>query len=1349
MSLYAKTTKSSNVFNSNDIISQGDSNNSGIILNLDTSNFVQRSNPVFDDHLVIRNDKGIKFGSVIQNQAFQDTDKINLDTSKTKLTNINFANEKTEITSGLDLSSATLELLDEQIAQSKITGLLTRLEGIDTNLSNINNNDTDILNIQTDITNNIKPDIITNSTDLLTHITNYDNYKITNENDKIIINTNILENADKNDEQDLRLTTTENNVSTHITNYENNKITTDTSILNIETDITDNIKPDIITNSTDILTHITNYDNYKISNDGRILNIENDVMTNIKPDILTNETNLNNHIINYNTYTTDNTTLNTTQNNRLDTIDSLNTTQNNRLDTFDSLNTSHLSRLGNLETQQATNMTNITNNSSNILLKQNIINSTNRLNASYIGNGDVNNSKLSALNDIRTDVSIQSQLDVMKTELDLFDGSNVVANSSAIESLNIDVSNNTSNISTIQTDISAMQTDITANENSINTINTNLGVLTSADNIHDTQITNLQNQDTILQNNINLKNDIISLTNKLNTSLIFDINLNESLDTILTTIDNNIDLLNSDKQNKITTLNKLNSSLLNRNDNLIYCDATSSIQTQINNINDNITLLQGVDTTVIQDISDNFDTLNTSIINNTNAISTLQGLQDGDVISFQNINNSITNLTNTKQPLIDTNNKLNSSLLNRDDNLIYCDATSSIQTQINNLTSTKQDLLNNTTNKLLYDKIDFTGSNISNADYGSSINDKFNSLDTQITALNNTDTTQLTTNTSLQNQINSNSTDITNLQNTKQDVIDVNNLLSISNIDLTGSDLVNMDYSAGSITTKLNLLQSNIDNLDLSGIATNTADIATANTNIATNASNIALKLNQTDYKPKIDDISTGTFTSNILTYTFDENNIYMNQLTENNVFELNLTIDTPQNNKTYIQKILIDAEQYKGYANILKINNNTVEIKYKGGDTNINLAPIAGYSLIGQELQMTRINDAWFCMGDIKLFYNSASNKTYDITPPEITLLGDAVVNHEINTAFVVENYGYSAFDNIDGDITANVVVDDSALDISTLGSYNIYYNLADNVGNTDQKIRVVNVIDTTNPVVTLIGDAEIDINQDTTYTEQGATASDNSLETLTVVISGSVDTSTPGDYTINYTATDSTGNSHTIGRLIHVIPVASYTLQYSNPTTDIFTLSDHLNNMPFTENVSLSQGARELDFTLTGQASTYLNGYYYVQLADAMNSGDYLRQIFNYSASAWVRSTASDYETNDASGRYYTGSLSQVDYLTGLEYGGKFIEWKLPFFLELHKIDVYTAYAYKFALMGSSDGGLNYELIDDSVSETGPSTYMFVEEYPSNTKKFNAFKLILRETQWGLMIIRTFKIYGDIYTI
>jgi len=75
---------------------------------------------------------------------------------------------------------------------------------------------------------------------------------------------------------------------------------------------------------------------------------------------------------------------------------------------------------------------------------------------------------------------------------------------------------------------------------------------------------------------------------------------------------------------------------------------------------------------------------------------------------------------------------------------------------------------------------------------------------------------------------------------------------------------------------------------------------------------------------------------------------------------------------------------------------------------------------------------------------------------------------------------------------------------------------------------------IDTTPPVITLNGDANVTLHQGDTYVELGATATDNVDTNVTVDINGTVDTSTLGKYILTYTATDSSGNSVSVSSSI-----------------------------------------------------------------------------------------------------------------------------------------------------------------------------------------------------------------------
>ncbi len=66
----------------------------------------------------------------------------------------------------------------------------------------------------------------------------------------------------------------------------------------------------------------------------------------------------------------------------------------------------------------------------------------------------------------------------------------------------------------------------------------------------------------------------------------------------------------------------------------------------------------------------------------------------------------------------------------------------------------------------------------------------------------------------------------------------------------------------------------------------------------------------------------------------------------------------------------------------------------------------------------------------------------------------------------------------------------------------------------------------DTIKPVITLTGSAAVTVDWGSSYTDAGATATDNVDSSVTVNTSGTVNTAKPGSYTITYTATDAAGN-------------------------------------------------------------------------------------------------------------------------------------------------------------------------------------------------------------------------------
>mgnify|MGYP003324004749 CR=1 FL=1 len=101
---------------------------------------------------------------------------------------------------------------------------------------------------------------------------------------------------------------------------------------------------------------------------------------------------------------------------------------------------------------------------------------------------------------------------------------------------------------------------------------------------------------------------------------------------------------------------------------------------------------------------------------------------------------------------------------------------------------------------------------------------------------------------------------------------------------------------------------------------------------------------------------------------------------------------------------------------------------------------------------------------------------------------------------------------------------------------------------------------MDTTAPVITLVGDTDITIYSGNPYTDAGATASDNVDGDITssISVTNPVDPNTVGTYTITYNVSDSAANAATqVTRTVNVLPQALQYLTYSVDENSI-TITD-----------------------------------------------------------------------------------------------------------------------------------------------------------------------------------------------
>jgi len=167
--------------------------------------------------------------------------------------------------------------------------------------------------------------------------------------------------------------------------------------------------------------------------------------------------------------------------------------------------------------------------------------------------------------------------------------------------------------------------------------------------------------------------------------------------------------------------------------------------------------------------------------------------------------------------------------------------------------------------------------------------------------------------------------------------------------------------------------------------------------------------------------------------------------------------------------------------------------------------------------------------------FLNGVPSITPDTTPPVITVLGDNPATAECSVAY--SDAGATALDDVDGDLTSNIVTGGLPIDTSSTSSGNIVtYDVSDAAGNAaDKEIRTVDVEDTTDPTITAPADITVDATGVLTPVSIGvATASDNcGLDTIT---NDGPTAFQFGDTVVTWTATDSSGNESTATQTIAV---------------------------------------------------------------------------------------------------------------------------------------------------------------------------------------------------------------------
>jgi|GEM_PF-905663 len=172
-----------------------------------------------------------------------------------------------------------------------------------------------------------------------------------------------------------------------------------------------------------------------------------------------------------------------------------------------------------------------------------------------------------------------------------------------------------------------------------------------------------------------------------------------------------------------------------------------------------------------------------------------------------------------------------------------------------------------------------------------------------------------------------------------------------------------------------------------------------------------------------------------------------------------------------------------------------------------------------------------------------------HDTTPPVPNVATLPTISGECSATVTAP----TATDNCAGTLTGTTV---DPLTYTTQGTYTIHWTYSDGHGNTSTQTQTVIVKDTTPPVITLNGANSLTVECHTSFTDPGATASDNCAGNLTssIVVTGSVNANAPGTYTLTYNVSDPAGNAATpVSRTVKVVDTTppTITLNGANPLT------------------------------------------------------------------------------------------------------------------------------------------------------------------------------------------------------
>jgi hypothetical protein len=187
--------------------------------------------------------------------------------------------------------------------------------------------------------------------------------------------------------------------------------------------------------------------------------------------------------------------------------------------------------------------------------------------------------------------------------------------------------------------------------------------------------------------------------------------------------------------------------------------------------------------------------------------------------------------------------------------------------------------------------------------------------------------------------------------------------------------------------------------------------------------------------------------------------------------------------------------------------------------------------------------------------------------------------------------------------------------------------------------------VVDTTSPIITILGENPINVLVGGQYVDLGATALDDVDGSRIVTASSSVNVFTEGDYSILYTASDLSGNIAHATRTVQVVPTLA-TFSFSDLNNNGIADSDEENVLVDANNVLPAGEYRFNNLTIASSSTLTLQG-------DPLSLADFkgvkiVAQNITVEVGSFISADYQGYKTGGP------GSPSAPAYLAGASYGG-----------------------------------------------------------------------------------------------